>query len=635
MILHLPPELHVNILTFLRANDLSCLQRTCRTFNDRNLIHSIIDTFANTVYPPELSHGFDTPAVGGEVHALNPHTQFWTYEALRNMEMLVVARILSRPEPPKSTCCNAYYVSKNWCRAALKWLEVQAEERKQREQQRLEEAEAAAAAMAAQSPGVKKQLYNAAKKQSKKKNSKKQERKNKKLSQKLSGVSPPPLDVNHDITCEHGCLKYSGEGRSSRATRRLLDKQAWKVLKKLYPQGAQLSILDGECLQCAMEVEMEKRNEDMRKQRETNERKMPLTCPLVRGIYSRRSGVPKERLVFQQHQSDAHLDNTFSSPVAAAAAARRYPVLRNGSICPLVPGVYNVIPKAWCHRWRKYIKNGEGGRPPAPDTSACLCDAHRLPLIPPHLESFLYGETISLMETTLDIAASRMNHDEGPVSRTPNNMTSPSASLPPPVGYSLVDDHQLGRGDVDIINPSYQQPLERVIGGERIPLPERRDMLQDEMANLRASGVSESEIQLQRLAMMQIEDQRIRQREAFERRLRAMNDSPSVIARDIDMSPEEIRAKINAQLDRENKVVVEIVTDEELEALEKWWPGIHSSYALKFAVVELDEGSTDIIWTTPPCTYCDASGKAGVCDFSVRNRSRNWVNNTPKKRFGK
>mmetsp|Transcript_14270 Transcript_14270/g.26756 ORF Transcript_14270/g.26756 Transcript_14270/m.26756 type:complete len:630 (-) Transcript_14270:362-2251(-) len=629
MILHLPPELHVNILTFLRANDLSSLQRTCRTFNDRNLIHSIIDTFANTVYPPELSHGFDTPAIGGEVHVLNPHNQFWTYEALRNMEMLVVARILSRPEPPKNACCNAYYVSKNWCRATLKWLEVQAEERKQREQRRLEEAEAAAAAALAEQSaggkGRKGQVYNGSK-QSKKKNSKKQERKNKKLSQKLSGVSPPPLDVNHDITCEHGCLKYSGEGRSSRTSRRLLDRQAWKVLKKLYPQGAQLSILDGECLQCAMEVEMEKRNEEMKKQRETKERKMPLTCPLVRGIYSRRTGVPKECLVFQQNPSDDNLENiTFTSPVS-----RRYPVLRNGSICPLVPGVYNVIPKAWCHHWRKYIKNGEGERPPAPDTSVCLCDAHRLPLIPPHLESFLYGETASLMETTLDVL-SRTNHDDG--SRTPN-MASPSP-LPPP-GYSLTGDHMLGRGDMETLpSNQQQQPLERIIGGGRIPVPHQGDMIQDEISNLRASGVSESEIQLQRFAMLQIEDQRNRQRDAFERRMRAMNESPTVLARDIDMSPEEIRAKINAQLDRENKVVVEIITDEELEALEKWWPGIHSSYSLKFAVVELDQGSTDIVWTTPPCTYCDASGKVGVCDFAVRNRNRNWVNNTPKKRFGK
>ena len=60
-LIYLPPELHVNILTYLRATDLSRIQRTCQTFNDRQLIHSIIDNFANAVYPPELSQGFDTP----------------------------------------------------------------------------------------------------------------------------------------------------------------------------------------------------------------------------------------------------------------------------------------------------------------------------------------------------------------------------------------------------------------------------------------------------------------------------------------------------------------------------------------------------------------------------------------------
>ena len=149
MLTEFPPELNVQILTFLRANDLSALQRTCRQYNDRDLIHTIIDTFANVVYPRELTDGFDTPAVGGEVNASNLNVQFWTYEALRNMEMLVVARILSRPEPKsisKAKSAYGYFVSKSWCRNTLKWLEVQAEERRMREQRRIEAAEAAAAA---------------------------------------------------------------------------------------------------------------------------------------------------------------------------------------------------------------------------------------------------------------------------------------------------------------------------------------------------------------------------------------------------------------------------------------------------------------------------------------------------------
>ena len=60
----------------------------------------------------------------------------YTYEMLRNMEMLVVARVLSRPEPPIHERDSCFYVSKSWCRAALSWLEVQEEERKEREERR-------------------------------------------------------------------------------------------------------------------------------------------------------------------------------------------------------------------------------------------------------------------------------------------------------------------------------------------------------------------------------------------------------------------------------------------------------------------------------------------------------------------
>lgn len=620
-LLNLPPELHVNILTYLRANDLSRIQRTCQIFNDRQLIHSIIDNFANEVYPPQLSQGFDTPAIGGEVHNLDPNNQFWTYEALRNMEMLVVARILSRPEPPTSKCQNAYYVSKSWCRAALKWLDVQAQERKQREReqkQRLEEEEAdVIAQQAAASPSGKKQFKP--KPKQKKKQSKKQERKNNKLSAKLSGTPPPSLDVNKDITCEHGCLRYCAEGRGNRAKRRLLDKQAWKILKKLYPQGAQLSSLDGECLQCTMEVETEKRSLAMKKQRKAEERKMPLGCPIVRGFYSRRSGVPKDYLIFQPQENV--VGSSFSSPVA-----RKFPMLRNGAICPLVPGVYNILPKSWCYMWRRYIKTGEGGKPSAPDTSACLCDAHRLPLIPPHLESFLSGTTASLMDTAVTIVLDDGNGTPLQSAGGEDNRSHTPRSLP--VGFYPVNQ-QLGGDSQD---RAFGTPRERIIGGERIPLTQPRVAMNDEISQLRASGLSEHEIQLQRFAMLQIEEQRA-QREVQERRRQFMiNGARTQGGRD---TQEEVRAKGCAQLDRENKVVVEIITDEEMEALEKWWPGIHSSYSLKFAVVELDAGTMDVIWTTQPCKYCDASGKGSDCDVAVRNRNRSWVHNTPKKKFGK
>ncbi len=44
-----PRELHLNILTYLRAADLSALQRSSRVFNNRDLIAAVVDHCANVV----------------------------------------------------------------------------------------------------------------------------------------------------------------------------------------------------------------------------------------------------------------------------------------------------------------------------------------------------------------------------------------------------------------------------------------------------------------------------------------------------------------------------------------------------------------------------------------------------------
>ena len=94
----LPFEIQINALTYLRATDLSALQRCCRHFHDRSLINGVIRHTAERVYPPGLTDGYDTPAVGGSANTQtgSGRPDFLTYEMLHNMEMLVVARVLSR-----------------------------------------------------------------------------------------------------------------------------------------------------------------------------------------------------------------------------------------------------------------------------------------------------------------------------------------------------------------------------------------------------------------------------------------------------------------------------------------------------------------------------------------------------------
>ena len=62
------------------------------------------------VYTPELTKGITTATA----------TPKFTLEHLRNMELVVVARVLSLPEPKAG-----FYVSKSWIKKTLLWLEEQ------------------------------------------------------------------------------------------------------------------------------------------------------------------------------------------------------------------------------------------------------------------------------------------------------------------------------------------------------------------------------------------------------------------------------------------------------------------------------------------------------------------------------
>jgi hypothetical protein len=318
-----PHDVQVNILTYLRAYDLAALQQTCNFYRNPHLVHEIVVHFAEAVYPEEYTKGFAQEAVslpkkqkatGKAASMVQSKTDLYIYENLRNMEILVVARVLNSPEP-----ATGFFVSKSWCKTALRWLEVQQEP--SRPQKKL---------------------------------SKKKQRMR---DRKLSDASPPWPNANIDILCEHQNLSCCSNSKSARARRRLLDRRAWKILKKLYPDSTQLPAEMGECIQCTMEIETTKKSEADRLEQEKLERKRPLANEHIRRFYTRRSGVPTHNI----------------SSTASLGA------------CPLVPGTYYVLSRSWCYAWRRYIKTGENGLPSPPDASDLLCHAHRLPLVPPHL----------------------------------------------------------------------------------------------------------------------------------------------------------------------------------------------------------------------------------------------------------
>ena len=60
--------MHLNILTFLRATDLSNVQQTCTTFNNRELVAEVVDHFATEVV--SLPTPFHLPSFKSDLTSL-------------------------------------------------------------------------------------------------------------------------------------------------------------------------------------------------------------------------------------------------------------------------------------------------------------------------------------------------------------------------------------------------------------------------------------------------------------------------------------------------------------------------------------------------------------------------------------
>ena len=514
-LLHLPNDLQVNLLTYLRAYDLAAVQRTCTFYDNAELVHAVVMHFAESIYPEDFTRGFAQEAVtcgpsekpkaakgshngsnnnnnnkAREETSNNKDDALYNFENLRNMEVLVVARVLNSPEP-----ATGYFVSKSWCKTALRWLEMQQEPRNNKAQKKL---------------------------------SKKKQRMR---DRKLSDASPPWPNANIDILCEHHNLQRFSNSKSARARRRLLDRQAWKILKKLYPDSTQLESAVGECVQCSLEAETAKKTEADRIEQEKLERKRPLANEDIRRFYTRRTGTPSQSV-------------SETAPLG---------------VCPLVPGKYYVLPRVWCYSWRRYIKTGEGGAPPPPpDAASLLCHAHNLALLPPHLESYLRGDSPELLAACPTKGIERINPSP------PLAATAAAAAHGPPAPAFVP-----GQG----------------------PDPE---VLQA----MREAGLAESPNRLGRQLSL----------------LREMEDIRRVPPPAEPATPVAYR---NELLDRENHAVVEILTGPEYLALCEEWNS--RGFGLSFAI---DENTRQPVFnTTQLCRECDATGRQHQLHIKNRRRS--------------
>lgn len=232
-LLSLAFDLQVHWLTYLRAYDLGAVQQTCHFYSNTKLIDATVRCFQD-LYDDAAAANTTATTIRERIEATPDNNNNnkddsngpgLTFHHLRLMEMRAVTRVLQRPEP-----MQGYFVSKSWCKHALKWLETQ------------------------QTTASKKKL-------SKKKQRLQQRR--------LSDVSPPWPNVNSDLLCVHNQMACSKAKSAKR-----LDKQAWKILKRLYPDSTQLV---GECVQCSFEREMALKQEQTRKETQRNARKEPVS----------------------------------------------------------------------------------------------------------------------------------------------------------------------------------------------------------------------------------------------------------------------------------------------------------------------------------------------------------------------
>jgi hypothetical protein len=94
-----------------------------------------------------------------------------------------------------------------------------------------------------------------------------------------------------------------------------------------------------------------------------------------------------------QYQLQCASSSPLLDPLAQSRSQRS-----GGYLQPLLPGLYNLVPKHWLKAWRQFVRDpAPGSKPPPMDCTSMLCHSHGLLVVPPHLEEYLLGVRKSLL----------------------------------------------------------------------------------------------------------------------------------------------------------------------------------------------------------------------------------------------
>ena len=439
---NIPEEAIVNILEFLRATDLAAVSEVDKTVFHRTRIQRAIRYQIHTLYPSSYAGtplkekrslsftdctspkgtvrlSFDSPTAsqspscGSDVNG-SGGLGSCTLENFGCDYLYVreIKCILAAVQAPQPLTGKGYWISTSWIANAKKYFE------------------------ALSLPDTNMSM---SKKNSPHSNSKKghrQESKHSKIRQRRgSDALPPWPSMTVDITCTHGNLALT---KGARSKKRLIDGRAWFFLRKFYPNGPQFkSTRVVECSTCTCDDEEAKATVNGKREADLRTRRSGYVSGPLEAVAVRKSGVPShlaragpisaaQRNNARLLASPIHISEeqwlamiSPSSPSVAPdpmvssspqSVATDPDALLGGEFMkqrcdkkaeptgqPLLPGLYNLVPKAWLKSWRQFTKDPTVTALPPLDCTCMLCHTHGHLVIPPHFEEYILGMKKSLV----------------------------------------------------------------------------------------------------------------------------------------------------------------------------------------------------------------------------------------------
>ena len=201
-----------------------------------------------------------------------------------------------------------------------------------------------------------------------------------------SDALPPWPSMTTDILCCHGKLSLS---KGSGAKRRMIDKCSWNLLRKFYPFGSAFSVKCHDCDICTKEFQEFKSMQAEKKEDLIEKRRYLLNLNVqLEHILTRKNGFPIHLLVNAYSSKEESTEFNYN-------IGDKNNIINNDEVFvnrqPLLPGLYNIIPRYWLKVWRNICKDISCEQLPDLDYATLLCRHHGHLIVPSHLEVFLLG----------------------------------------------------------------------------------------------------------------------------------------------------------------------------------------------------------------------------------------------------